>query len=90
MNAVAGTAARPAAALGRARPSFVGAVRSELLKIGRQALTRLLLAGLAVVTGLVLVSTLARDTLRTSPSTFYFTYLTGVEQAFTTGPASSC
>ena len=88
MNAIAETAAAlPAARLGPSRPRFVGAVRSELLKSGRQALTWLMLAGFVVVSALVLVPTLAsgtaRDTLQRSPSTFYFNYLSGMEQLFT-------
>jgi len=77
-----------AAALRRARPSFAGAVRSELLKIGRQWLTWALLAGFAAVTAIVLVAVVAsgqpRAALAANPTTFYFTYLSAVQQLFTT------
>jgi ABC-type transport system involved in multi-copper enzyme maturation permease subunit len=82
------TAVLAAATSNRARPSFPGAVRSELLKIGRQWLTWALLAGFAVVTAIVLVSTVAsgtpRATLAANPALFYFSYLSGVLQVFTT------
>jgi ABC-2 type transport system permease protein len=83
------TAVLPAVALRRPRPSFPGAVRSELLKIGRQWLTWALLAGFAAITGIALVAIVAsgapRDTFRASPTTFYFAYLSGVLQVFTIG-----
>jgi ABC-type transport system involved in multi-copper enzyme maturation permease subunit len=82
-------AAIPAAAVRPARPSFPGAVRSELLKIGRQSLTWWLLAGFAAVTAIALVAIVAsgapRDALRASPTQFFFAYLSGVEQLFTIG-----
>jgi ABC-2 type transport system permease protein len=82
------TAALTAVALRPARPSFPGAVRSELLKIGRQWLTWALLAGFVAVTALVLVAVVAsgspRSTLASDPTLFYFTYLSATQQVFTT------
>jgi ABC-2 type transport system permease protein len=82
------TAVLAAATSNRARPSFPGAVRSELLKIGRQWLTWALLAGFAVITAIVLVATVAsstpKATLAANPALFYFDYLAGVQQVFTT------
>jgi len=79
---------RAAAALASVRPSFPGAVRSELLKIGRQALTWVLVAGFAAVTAIVLASILSSDAARrqlgADPAAFYFTYLTAVQQVFDT------
>jgi ABC-2 type transport system permease protein len=81
-------AALPAAALGRARPSFPGAVRSELLKVGRQWMTWVLVALFVAVTAIVMVSLLASDSTRVAleraPTTFYFTYLSVVTGVFTT------
>jgi ABC-2 type transport system permease protein len=80
---------RATGALSGARPSFPGAVRSELLKIGRQALTWGLVAGFAAVTAIALVSVLSSDAARrqleANPATFYFAYLTAAQQVFTTG-----
>jgi ABC-type transport system involved in multi-copper enzyme maturation permease subunit len=82
------TAVLPAVVLRRPRPSFPGAVRSELLKIGRQWLTWLLLAGFAAITALVLVVTAVagnpKAALAANPLRFYLTYLSGVDQVFTT------
>lgn len=82
------TAVLPAVALRRPRPSFPGAVRSELLKIGRQWLTWVLLAGFVAITAIVLVVTAVagnpRAALAANPLRFYLTYLSGVEQVFTT------
>jgi len=72
----------------RPRPSFPGAVRSELLKIGRQWLTWVLLAGFVAITAIVLVVTAVagnpKAALAADPLRFYLTYLSGVEQVFTT------
>lgn len=82
------TVALPAAFAPRTRPSFPGAVRSELLKIGRQALTWLLVAGFVAVTAIVMVSFAAsegaRRELAANPAAFYFTYLSAMEQLFAT------
>ena len=81
------TAALTAVSSWSGRPTFAGAVRSELLKLGRHALTWVLVAGFAAVSGLVLgaflLSPTPRATLERSPSTFYFTYLSSAEQVFT-------
>jgi len=78
------TAVLPAVALRRARPSFPGAVRSELLKMGRTWVTWALLAAIAVVSAIALVSIAAsgspKAALVASPLRFYLTYLSGVEQ----------
>ena len=83
------TAALPVAVLRPARPSFPGAVRSELLKIGRQWLTWWLVTGFAAITAIALVAIVAsgapRDTFNASPRTFYLAYLSGVLQVFTIG-----
>jgi ABC-2 type transport system permease protein len=88
LNAVAQPAATLSPSQARARPSFPGAVRSELLKIGRQWMTWVLAAGFAVLTGIALITFLATDASRTtlaaSPLTFYFTYLTAMLEVFTT------
>lgn len=88
MNALAEpTAAFPATVLRSARPSFVGAVRSELLKIGRQGLTWLMLAGFGLVCviafGSLVASSSAKDLLQGNPTGFYFNYLSAIEQVFT-------
>lgn len=79
----------PAVALRPARPTFPGAVRSELLKIGRTWLTWALVAGFAVITAIALVAIVAsgapRDAFKASPTTFYFAYLSGVLDLFTIG-----
>ncbi len=53
------------------RPSFAGAVRAELLKIRRQAMTWLLLTAFAAVTAVVMIALVAssgaRDTLAHRP-----------------------
>lgn len=89
MTAAAHPMPRATAALAGARPSFPGAVRSELLKIGRQRLTWVLVAGFAVVTAIALASVLfsdaARQQLAANPAAFTFTYITAVQQVFTTG-----
>jgi ABC-2 type transport system permease protein len=78
--------ALPAVPFRPGRPSFAGAVASELLKLRRQALTWVLLAGVVLITalaqGIFLFSAGSRDALRQSPSAFYFTYLTTVQQVF--------
>lgn len=83
------TAALPAVTLRPARPTFVGAVRSELLKIGRTWLTWALVAGFAVITAISLGATAAssqpKAALAASPLRFYLAYLSGVEQLFTIG-----
>lgn len=88
MSAADLPAALPAVSMRPARPSFPGAVRSELLKIGRQWLTWTLVAGFAAVTALVLVVLVAsgtpRSRLAADPSLFYFTYLSATQQLFTT------
>jgi ABC-2 type transport system permease protein len=82
------TAVLPTVALRRPRPSFPGAVRSELLKIGRQWLTWVLLAGFVAITAIVLVVTAVagnpKAALAANPLRFYLTYLSGVQQVFTT------
>lgn len=89
MNAVAQPTAIPAAASRRARPSFPGAVRSELLKIGHQGLTWALLGAFALVTAVVMIAIVAsgpaRDSLGHDPTAFYFTYLSAMQQLFDTG-----
>jgi len=89
LNAVAGQAAAlPARLLPRARPSFVGAVRSELMKIRRQALTWIILAGCAVVSAITLGSVIsgnqAAQLLAHNPRGFYFNYLQGLLTLFNT------
>jgi ABC-type transport system involved in multi-copper enzyme maturation permease subunit len=80
--------AAAAAPLRPARPSWPGAVRSELLKIGRQGLTWVLVGGFAAVSAIVIVAVLAsrgpRATLASDPTRFYFTYLSTMQQLFTT------
>jgi ABC-type transport system involved in multi-copper enzyme maturation permease subunit len=85
-------AAEPAAALSapatrRARPSFAGAVRSELLKVGRQGLTWTMLAGFILLCmiafGSVVASGDIKNLLQRNPTSFYFNYLGAVEQVFT-------
>jgi ABC-2 type transport system permease protein len=82
-------AALPAVALRPARPTFRGAVRSELLKIGRTWVTWALVAGFAAITAIALVVVAAsgapRDAFLANPRTFYFAYLSGVLQLFTLG-----
>ena len=72
----------------RTHPSFPGAVRSELLKIGRQWLTWLLVAGFVVVAAIAFgsfaASDTARQTLARNPTGFYFTFLTTAQQLFDT------
>lgn len=79
----------PAVALRRARPTFPGAVRSELLKIGRTWVTWILVAGFALITAIALVATVAssspKRSLDASPLQFYLAYLSGMEQAFAVG-----
>ncbi len=78
-----------AAFVARVRPSFPGAVRSELLKVGRQALTWWLLAGFAAITAIALASFVvsdgARQMLAQDPAALYFAYLTASGQLFDTG-----
>lgn len=87
MNAIARPAALPSRTSRAGRPSFPGAVRSELLKIRRQALTWLMLAGVFAISGIalgvVLSSAAGPDVLRQDPITFYFRYLSTAEQTFT-------
>ena len=68
----------------RTRPSFAGAVRSELLKIRRQTLTWVLLAPLAVISAVTLGEVLAgsHSTLAALPLTFYFNYSTAAQALF--------
>ncbi|HEY4025850.1 MAG TPA: ABC transporter permease [Candidatus Dormibacteraeota bacterium] len=88
MNTVAQPAAIPAAVARRTRPSFPGAVRSELLKIGRQGLTWVMVGGFTLLTAIVLIAIVAggpaRDTLAHDPRAFYFTYLSAMQQLFDT------
>jgi ABC-2 type transport system permease protein len=88
LSTVAQPAVVPAASLRRVRPSFPGAVRSELLKIGRQRLTWVLVAGIVVLCAIVLATFLAADTIRqslaSSPTSFYFSYLTAMQDVFDT------
>jgi ABC-2 type transport system permease protein len=89
LNAVAQpTAALPARSLPLARPSFVGAVRSELMKIRRQALTWVILAAFVVVSGITLGSVVSGDQagklLAHNPRGFYFSYLEGLLTLFDT------
>ena len=69
----------------RTRPSFTGAVRSELLKIRRQAMTWVLLALVAVVTAVALGELVAggRSSFDGHPAVFYFTYLAVALAIFT-------
>jgi ABC-2 type transport system permease protein len=89
MSAVATPAALSAPTLRRARPSFPGAVRSELLKIGHQGLTWALLGAFALGTATVMIAIAAggaaRDALGHDPRAFYFTYLSAMQQLFDTG-----
>ena len=68
----------------RTRPSFGGAVRSELLKIRRQVMTWVLLALVAVVTAVALGELVAsgRSSFDAHPEVFYFTYLTVAQALF--------
>jgi ABC-type transport system involved in multi-copper enzyme maturation permease subunit len=79
---LAGAPARPA------RPSFAGAVRAELLKIGRQRLTWVLVAvlviGCAVLLGSIAASGGLKDQLKARPLGFYFTYLSAAQVFFST------
>jgi ABC-type transport system involved in multi-copper enzyme maturation permease subunit len=88
LSAVAQPTAVPAASLARVRPSFPGAVRSELLKLGRQWLTWALLAAIVAVTAIAMLVFLfsgsPRTTLALSPDAFYFQYLTAMQAVFTT------
>jgi len=72
-TAAVGSAFRP-----RTHPSFGGAVRAELLKIRRQAMTWVLLALAAVAAAVALGEVLAtgRPNFDAHPAVFYFTYLT--------------
>ncbi|MFZ0216254.1 MAG: ABC transporter permease [Candidatus Dormiibacterota bacterium] len=82
--AVAGAAFTP-----RTRPSLAGAVRSELLKIRRQALTWALVALFAVASAIALVSLVigpaTRSELEHRPLAFYFAYLSGCQALFDIG-----
>jgi len=88
LNAIARPTVLPAPAARRARPTFAGAVRSELLKIGRQTLTWVLLGGIVLITAIALgalaASGGARQTLDHDPLSFYFTYLAATQGVFTT------
>jgi ABC-type transport system involved in multi-copper enzyme maturation permease subunit len=68
----------------RTRPSFAGAVRSELLKTRRQVMTWVLLSLVAVVTAVALGELVAsgRPTLQAHPEVFYFTYLSVAQALF--------
>jgi ABC-2 type transport system permease protein len=89
LNAVAAPA-KPAAAGFRPRlhPSFAGAVRSELLKIRRQAMTWTLVGFIAVVTVIAIGSFAASDEARrlfaSSPKGLYFNYLSAIAASFNT------
>lgn len=90
MSAVAGTAAaRSAPAPRPVRPSFAGAARSELVKIRTQALTWVLVAGFAVICGIVMgslvSSDMARMQLARDPEAFYLFYLASVLTLFNFG-----
>ena len=82
-TAVLSTLARP-----RPRPSFAGAVRSELLKIRGQALTWIVVAAFVVVSAVSLGSVVTSDQVRKllahDPTSFYFNYLEGVLTLFNT------
>ena len=89
MNAVAGPAAAlPTRLLPQAHPSFVGAVRSELMKIRLQALTWIIVAGCVVVSAITLGSVISGDQaaklLARNPRSFYFNYLEGLLTLFNT------
>lgn len=81
-------AAAPARFTPRPGPSFAGAVRSELLKLRRQALTWVFVAltGAAAVLELVTVLTdaVAKPQLETRPQIFYASYLGGTLNLFDT------
>jgi ABC-type transport system involved in multi-copper enzyme maturation permease subunit len=68
----------------RTRPSFAGAIRSELLKIRRQAMTWVLLAVIGAVAAVVLGETLAsgRPALDARASAYYFNYLSVAQALF--------
>lgn len=88
MSAIARRAAGlQAAPFRRDRPSFTGAVRSELLKIGRQRLTWTMVVGFVLVSlvapSIFLFGGTARSIEQSHPLTFYFRYLTTVELVFT-------
>ena len=72
-----------------ARPSFPGAVRSELLKIRTQALTWLLVAVFAILCAVVIVLLVTGDSgrklLLQNPTSFYFRYLEAVLGLYTFG-----
>src|SRR5262249_19601058 len=82
-TAVLSTLARP-----RPRPSFAGAVRSELLKIRGQALTWIVVAAFVVVSAATLGSVVAsgqvRKLLARGATSFYFNCLEGVLTLFNT------
>jgi ABC-2 type transport system permease protein len=71
------------------RPSLAGAVRSEVLKIRRQALAWALVALLAVASAIALVSLVIGPSSRTEladrPLAFYFAYLSGSQALFDIG-----
>lgn len=76
MSAVGGAAVE-ATFRPRTHPSFAGAVRSELLKIGRQAMTWVLLALSAVVTAIALGELVNSEhpVFTAHPAAFFFAYL---------------
>ena len=82
-SAVLSALARP-----RPRPSFAGAVRSELLKIRGQALTWILIAALVAVSAVTLGSVVSGDQVRNllahDPRSFYFNYLQAILTLFNT------
>jgi ABC-type transport system involved in multi-copper enzyme maturation permease subunit len=84
---VSAVAALPALAR-RGRPSFRGALRSELMKIGRQRALWVMTAGFAAVTAIVFtVFAVSGDPHRmftSDPARFFFTYLTALQQVFST------
>jgi ABC-type transport system involved in multi-copper enzyme maturation permease subunit len=91
LNAVATPttpAAAPAGFHPRRRPSFAGAVRSELLKIRRQAMTWILVAFMVLVSAIAVATFAASDDARrllaSNPLGLYFDYLSAIEGAFNT------
>ena len=86
-------AAEPSAVLSalvrpRPRPSFAGAVRSELLKIRSQALTWIVIAAFVAVSAVTLGSVVSGDQVRNllahDPRSFYFNYLQAILTLFNT------
>jgi ABC-type transport system involved in multi-copper enzyme maturation permease subunit len=88
LNAVTTSAAAATGFRPRPHPSFGGAVRSELLKIRRQAMTWMLVGFMVVVTAIAVgsfaASEEARRLLASSPKGLYFNYLSAMDAAFNT------